>query len=101
MNLFSVQTNLRFLLSQLDGGSSGKGPRRLLLHISRNLLLVFIAQEEERETHGGEVELLQEPGRFCTAERKFHLSQQIQLMSGKQSQQHTQPKMLKIHCVTF
>lgn len=58
----------RPLLCQLDGGSSGKGPGRLFLHIGRNLLLVLVAQEEERETHGGEVKLLQEPGRFCTAE---------------------------------
>lgn len=85
----------RFLLCQLDGGSSGKGPGRLFLHISRNLLLVLIAQEEERETHGGEVKLLQEPGRFCTVGRKLHLSQQIQLMCGKRSQQHTQPKTTK------
>lgn len=64
----------RCLLCQLDGGSSGKGPGRPFLHICGNLLLVLVAQEEEGESHGGEVELLQQPERFCTPDKKLSLS---------------------------
>lgn len=52
------------LLRKLNGGSSGKGPGCPVLQVCGNLLFVLIAQEEEGETHGGEVKLLQEPGRF-------------------------------------
>ncbi len=51
------------LLCQLNGGSSGEGPGRPFPQVCGDLLLVLIAQEEERETHGGEVKFLQEPGR--------------------------------------
>lgn len=83
----------RPLLCQLNGGSSRKGPGSLFFHICRNLFLVLVAQEEERETHGGEVKLLQEPGRFYTPKRK------LQFTYRKQSQ-HTELKTF-IHCVTF
>lgn len=73
----------RPLLCQFNGGSSGKYPGRLLLHVSRNLLLVLVAQEEERETHGGEVKLLQEPARIYKPERKPNLSHKVQFMNKK------------------
>lgn len=47
------------LLRQLEGGSPRESPGRPFLHICRNLFLVLVAQKEEREPHGGEVNLLQ------------------------------------------
>lgn len=65
------------LLCKLNGGFSGKGPGCPIFQVCRNLLFVLIAHEEEREAHGGEVKLLQEPGRFFTPRRKPKFRHQI------------------------
>lgn len=56
------------VLCELDGSSSGKGPGCPFPHVCRNLFLVLVAQKEEGESHGGEVELLQQPVIFYTPE---------------------------------
>lgn len=51
-----------YVLSELYGGSAGEGPRRPLFDVGRDVGLFLVTQEVEGETHGREVDFLEQAG---------------------------------------
>lgn len=49
------------ILCELYRGSAGERPGRPLSDVARDVALVLVSQEVEREAHRGEVDLLQQP----------------------------------------
>lgn len=82
------------LLCEFKGGCSGKGPGGSISYVCGNLLLVLVAQEEEREAHGREVELLQQSVGMKKKTRQLLLSCNCNRTARPVSNTHVMPRIL-------